>query len=302
VAALRLFSGADSYMAAMIRGERVRAHFNMVSPGYFEIVGMKLMQGRAFEERDNENSPRVAVINESMARQNFPEGALGQTFQIALGPTPTLPFEIVGVIRDAKYNDLRREGGPMFYVPITQQPMRLDSLEVRTRQPLSAIAGPVRQAVLGVSKDLMIPRVLTLSEQVNQTLAAEWMILRLSGVFGVLALLLACVGLYGVMSYAIAQRTAEFGIRMALGASSKSITTQIFGESLTVVLIGIVAGIPMGWASMQLLSDFLYGLIPTDPRTIITATALLLGAASVAAFLPARRAARVDPIVALRNE
>jgi len=309
VATLRLFSGADMYLGVLVQGERLNTHFNMVSPGYFEIMEMKVTQGRTLEERDDENARPVAVINESMARQLFPKGAVGETFQIAVGPRPPAaqqsagpPIEIVGVIRDAKYNDLRKDGGPMFYTPLAQQPRPLDSLEVRTRQPLSVIAEPVRRVVLNVSKDLMIPRVLTLSEQVNQSLAAEWMILRLSGFFGVLALLLACVGLYGVMSYAIAQRMAEFGIRIALGASSKTIRALIFGESLTVVFSGVVLGIPLAWVSAQLLTNFLYGLTAADPQTIIVATLLLVAAAALAALLPAQRAGRVDPMVALRNE
>jgi predicted permease len=309
VASLRLFSGADMYMAALINGEKSRAHFNMVSPGYFETVGMRVIQGRAFQERDNESAAPVAVINESMARQYFPNGALGRTFQLALGPPPPAPqlppgppIEIVGVIRDAKYNDLRKEGGPMFYRPIAQHPQPLDSIEVRTHQPLSVIAPAVRRAVLGTSKDLMVSRAATLSEQVNQTLAAEWMILQLSGFFGVLALLLACVGLYGVMSYAIAQRTGEFGIRIALGASSKTIRSQIFSESLSVVMIGVIVGIPLAWVSTQLLTKFLYGITATDPQTIVFATLVLLCAAVFAAFIPANRAARVDSMVALRNE
>jgi ABC-type antimicrobial peptide transport system permease subunit len=222
--------------------------------------------------------------------------------QIGRGANSGKPLEIVGVARDAKYNDLRKEPQPMFYVPFGQIPRTVRSVEVRSAEPMAAIAGPVRQALAEVSKDIMIRRVVSLSDQVDQSLAAEWLIMRLCTFFGALALLLACVGLYGVMAYSVTQRTGEIGIRMALGASERSILWLVLRETGGVVVAGVAVGVPLAFASTRLVSAFLFGLTATDPQTIALATLLLLAAAAVAAYLPARRAASVDPIVALRDE
>jgi predicted permease len=263
---------------------------------------MSLAEGRSIEERDSQNAPLVAVVNETMARRYFSGSPVGRSMQLVNGPNRGKPVEIIGIVRNAKYNDLRADVKPMFYVPIVQMPRSLRSLEVRTALPLAAITGPVRQALADVSKDVMIRRVVSLSEQVDLSLAAERLIMRLCSFFGILAMLLACIGLYGVMSYAVAQRTGEIGIRMALGASSHSVLWLVLRQALTVVGAGVAIGIPLAWASTRLVASFLYGLSPTDAPTIALAAVLLLSAAVLAAYLPARRAARVDPMVALRYE
>ena len=209
---LLLFSPSDISAPLKIQGytpsqdERVSARFNSVSSGYIETVGMRLTAGRAIEDRDTQNSPPVAVINESMARRFFSVAAgssasvLGQTIEIDAGAMKGKRIEIVGVVRDAKYNDLRAETKPMFYIPIEQLPRSLRSLEVRTKEPLARIAEPVRRALLEVNRDVMIRRVITLSDQVDRTIAGERLITSLCVVFGLLALLLASIGLYGVIS------------------------------------------------------------------------------------------------------
>ena len=165
-------------------------------------------------------------------------------------------IEIVGVVRDAKYNDLRAETKPMFYIPIEQLPRSLRSLEVRTKEPLAAIAEPVRRALLEVSRDVMIRRIIPLSDQVDRTIAGERLITSLCVVFGLLALLLASIGLYGVISYAVTQRTHEIGIRMALGANEKSVLWLVLRQSLTIVLLGIVAGLSLVFVATRLISEF----------------------------------------------
>jgi ABC-type lipoprotein release transport system permease subunit len=238
-----------------------------------------------------------------MARRYFAGGrAVGHIFQIGRGANAGKPVEIVGVVRDSKYNDLRKDAEPMFYVPFDQIPRTVRSLEVRTAEPMAAITPAVRQALADVSKDLMLRRVLSLSDQVDQSLAAERLIMRLCSFFSVLALLLACVGLYGVMAYSVTQRTGEIGIRMALGATGQSILWLVLRETTRVIVAGVAIGVPLAFASTRLVSAFLFGLTATDPGTIALATALLLAAAALAAYLPARRAAAVDPIVALRYE
>ena len=270
---LMLFSRADDANAPLkihdytpAPDENVKARYNSVSPGYFETVGMSLVAGRGIEERDAENAPQSAVINEAMARRYFPRAnPVGKIIEITAGPTKGKPIEIVGVVRDAKYNNLRAETKPMFYISIQQLPRTLGTLEVRTREPMAALSASIRNALLEVIKDVMIRRVVTLSDQVDQTLAGERLITTLCTFFGTLALLLASVGLYGVLSYAVAQRTQEIGIRMALGATGRNVLWMILRQSLTVVVIGIALGLSLALICTRLLSTFLYGLSPTDP-------------------------------------
>ncbi len=281
------------------QGERVEARFNSVSPDYFETVGMTLVAGRGIEERDGMNATQVAVINEAMARRYFPNGnAVGRIVE----QTPGKPIEIVGVVHDAKYNDPREEVKHMVYKPLWQAPMELNVLEVRTTRPLSALAGPVRNALLEVTRDVMIRRAITLSDQVDSTLASERLLTTLCAFFGALALLLASIGLYGVLSYAVAQRTQEIGVRMALGATARNVLWMVLRQSMAVTLIGVVFGLALALAFTRMVSSFLYGLSPTDPAAIALATLSLSVVALLACYLPARRATKVDPMIALRRE
>jgi predicted permease len=313
VSGLLLFSRSD--IGAPLRivdytprtDERVTVRYNAVSPGYLETIGMPLIDGRSIEDRDAFDAPMVAVINESMARRYFyGTRPIGRPMAIDVTRADSAPpakvIEIIGVVRDAKYNSFRQDTRPMFYVPIAQLPRSLRSLEVRTSQPASAMATQVRQALAEVTKDIMIRRVLPLTEQVDQSLAAERLTMRLCSFFGGLALVLACVGLYGVMAYAVAQRTAEIGVRMALGANATAVVWLVFRETIHMILLGVAIGLPLALASTRLLSGFLYGLTATDPATIAIATACLVAAAALSAYIPARRATRVDPLVALRAE
>jgi hypothetical protein len=265
---------------------------------------MTLVEGRGIEAGDRAGAPHVAVINESMARRYFGTGrALGQSFVVLNGgPARNTPVQVVGVVRDAKYNNLRDDVIPMYYAPIAQLPRELHGLEVRTRQALPTLVGPVRQAISGVTKDIMIQRVVTLTDQVDGSLAADRLMMRLSGFFGVVALLLACVGLYGVLAYQVAQRTPEIGIRLALGATKTGIIQLVLGETAAVVVGGIVLGLALALGTTRLLASFLFGLTPRDPATLAVATVLLAGSAALAAYFPSRRAAGVDPNVALRYE
>jgi predicted permease len=282
--------------------EPLRARYNSVSPGYFETLGMGIVAGRSIEERDDAvDVPAVTVVNESFARRFFPEGAVGRTILFGRGPAAK-PMDIVGVVRDAKYNNLREAAKPMLFLPYAQMTRSLRALEVRTHQPAAAIAGPVREALSSVSKDIMIRQVIRLSDQVDSSLAAEQLLLRLCLVFGALALVLACVGLYGVIAYSVAQRTTEIGVRVALGATPLSIMRGVVNETLLLVVAGVALGIPAALAAGHLLVAFLYGLTPRDPSTIAAAAAVLFAAATIAAVVPALRAARVDPNVALRYE
>jgi predicted permease len=279
------------------------ARYNSVSPGYFETVGMRLVAGRSIEERDDVvGAPAVTVVNESMARRFFPEGAVGRTIALTGPAWKDRPVTIVGVVHDAKYNNLREDAKPLFFLPYAQLTRSLRALEVRTERPVSEIAGPVRAALASVAKDVMIRGIIPLTEQVDQSLAGEQLLLRLCVVFGGLALLLACVGLYGVIAYSVAQRTPEIGLRVALGATPFSVMRGVLRDTLVLVAAGIAIGIPAALFAGRLLVSFLYGLTPRDPGTLALATATLVVAATAAAALPARRASRVDPNVALRYE
>jgi ABC-type antimicrobial peptide transport system permease subunit len=189
----------------------------------------------------------------------------------------------------------------MFFRPIQQFPGRIRAIEVRTSAPASAVIASVRQVLLEVGQDLMVREVIPLTAQVDRTLAAERLIGRLCIAFGGIALLLAAIGLYGVLSYGVAQRTGEIGIRMALGATRGDVLSLVVRQSLLVVAGGAAVGFLLALAGARFIRTFLYGLTPTDAGTLFGATAVLLGAAAIAAYIPARRAAHLDPVVALRH-
>jgi predicted permease len=304
---ISLFSDTDLYVALKLPGYAhgaagpMDARFNSVSPGYLETLGMTLVEGRTIEARDT-GEPLVAVINETMARKYFPGGpAVGQTMEMATPAMAGKPIQIIGVVRDGKYNDVRAETKPMFFRPIAQFPGRIRAVEVRTSAPPAAIIPSVRLALLGVTPDLMVREVIPLTAQIDRTLAAERLIGRLAIAFAGIAVLLAAIGLYGVLSYGVAQRTSEIGIRFALGATRGDVLSMVVRESLVVVAAGIAAGLALAATGTSFVARFLYGLTPNDGSTILGAAALLLAAAALAAYLPARRAARVDPVVALRH-
>lgn len=309
VSAILLFSGADQYAPLRIEEypaslEKLEfARFNYVSAGYLETVGMTILEGRGIGEQDTSTAPRAAVINQSMARKYFPNGnPIGRVMEIAEPGKRGRTIQIVGIVRDARYNSLRAEIKPMFYMSIQQSPRTLRGIEVRTTEPASAIAAAVRRAVLDVTPDLMIRRVATLDAQVDETIRPERMLANLCVAFGIIALLLAGVGLYGVLAYSVARRTGEIGIRMALGATQAAVLRLVLGQSVAVVAGGLAVGIALALAATRLIATFLYGLTPWDAATISGATGVLVFVAAIAAWLPARRATKVDPMVALRHE
>jgi predicted permease len=306
VSMMPLFAGFQMSFGIKIPGTQVTeegVRYDCVSPDYFATLGMRIVEGRSITEEDGPNTPLVAVINEAMARRYFDSGnALGRTFVQADGSFKDKPVEIVGIVHDSKYNDLRQEAKPLVYLPIRQVPDLLSSIEVRTDQSAAVLTGAVRGVVAGVTKDIMIRRIATLSDQVDQTLAAERLVMRLCSFFGILALLLACLGLYGVLSYALAQRTGEIGIRMALGATPRAVIRMILADTLWMLVIGVAGGWLLALGCTRFISSLVFGLTTKDPETTASAIALLLAAAFLASYLPARRASRIDPAVALRGE
>jgi predicted permease len=275
---------------------------NMVGADFFAAMGIPFVQGRGFGPQDTKSSQKVAVITESMAQKFFPTGnPIGKRFGIE-GRQSTETIEVIGVVKDAKYGNLKESFRSMAFYPHTQVPDVLGNLVVRFSGPSSAVVPQVRETIKQINRNLPVDDVVSLEEHIGRSLVQQKLIARLAAFFGLLALLLACVGLYGVMSYGVARRTNEIGIRMALGARSRSVLWLVLREALVLVGIGLVVGVLASLALTKTAASLLYQLKPNDPLTIGMATIVLMMVALLAGYLPARRAARVDPMIALRDE
>ena len=280
--------------------QRIRAAFNHVAPGYFATLGIPVMAGRDFDERDTRESPRVAIISERMAR-HFHGSPIGQ--QIDAGPAAR---EIVGVVRDVRYANVRDPIRDVIYLPALQlAPKEIGyspTFEIRHAGPAAELLTRIREAIARVDPALTIFRATTLEQQTGDSFARERLLALLASYFGGFATLLACIGLYGLISYGVTLRTAEMGLRMALGAPPSAVRWMVVRDDALTILAGTLAGIAGAAAVVQTLSTQLFGVEPFDPAVVAAATLALLVMAFIAAYLPARRAARIDPILALRHE
>lgn len=275
---------------------------NIVGQDFFAAMGIPLVQGRGFGPQDTLNSQKVAVVSELMAQRFFPSGSpVGKRFGIA-GPESTAQIEVIGVVKDAKYGTLKEGFKPMAFYPYSQRPEMLSNFVVRFSGPASAVVPQIRQAIKQTNRNLPIDDVVSLSDHIGRSLVPQKLVARLASFFGLLALLLACIGLYGVMSYGVVRRTNEIGIRMALGARGRSVLWLVLREALVLVVIGLVIGLVAASMVTKTAESLLYELKPNDPLTIALATLLLAMVAVLAGYFPARRASRVDPMVALRDE
>ncbi len=282
--------------------ENMNPGVNWVAPGFFATMQLPLIAGREFTERDTRGAPPVAIVNETMARYFFKgENAVGRRF--GLGGDPATTIEIVGVVKDGKHSTLRDEPRRFFYLPLAQN-QELESLTfyVRSRVEPGAVAEGLRQAVRRVDPSLPVTELASMETTVNESLYLDRLVAGLAVCFGLLATLLAAIGLYGVMSYTVAARTREIGIRLALGAAPGRVLRKVLGEVGLLAGAGILVGLPTALALGRYVESQLFGLTALDPATLAGAGGILAVVAALAGAVPATRAARVDPQTALRMD
>jgi len=279
--------------------ERVRLAWNAVSEDYFKTLEIPILAGRSFRINDDWHAPRVAVVNETLSRQLFPgRNPIGLT----IGRNEQERMEIVGVTRDTKYADLLADYRGILYFPIYQFVPSDVTFMVRHAGPLGSILVAARNRIHAIDPNLPIYRVNTLEAEAAAALLRQRLLALVSTAFGLLALALAAVGVYGLMAFAVARRIKEIGVRMALGAGRRQMLWMIVRDSLRMIGAGVVVGVPTALALMRLARRFLFGLTPADPMTLTAAVVVLTSVAVTAGYVPARKASRVDPMAALRVE
>ena len=279
-----------------------QAAVNFISPDYFATLRTPLRTGRNFDERDGADAPLVAIINETMARKFFPHSdPIGRYVRENVSDTETPPTQVIGVVKDANYTSLHETIPSTIYFPIAQMGYINPAFEIRTASPPTTLARSVEEAITGVNKNISLS-FQTLEEQVDDSLRQDKMLATLSGFFGGLALILAMIGLYGVLAYMVTQRRKEIGIRMALGAGRESILWLVLRDVSILLIAGISAGVVVSLWATQFLQKMLFELKARDTTTIIFSAALLAAVALVAGYLPARRASRLNPMTILRDE
>jgi predicted permease len=299
-------NGTSIYVQGRVYDLSIRDRNNdinrlVISPNFFELMEIPVLRGRSFTDRDTATSQKVVIINEAAARKFFPdEEPVGRRFGSSVESSGD--FEVVGVLRDVKYDSVRDAAPPTMYVPYTQTRVGSPVFEVRTAGLPTAAAGAVREAVRQIDPNLPLMDVSTQIEQVEQRFMQERLFAQAYTLFGALALLLAAIGLFGLMSYNVSRRTNEIGIRMALGAQRQDVLHLVMRESMILVAIGVVAGLAIALGAGHLVTTLLYGLPPTDVVSIALATGVMILVSAVAGYIPARRASRVDPMVALHYE
>jgi predicted permease len=278
---------------------------NFLGPGYFQTIGTPLLAGRDFDDRDTATSVKVAIVNQAFARKILKSAdPLGKRFRIHESPGKPRPlYEIVGVTGDNKFQDMHEEFLPFMYFPSAQEekPSPDDNILIRSSLPLTSLIASMKETIGNANPGIDL-EFLVFKTRIQDSLLQDELMATLSGFFGFLAALLAAIGLYGVMSYMVIQRTKEIGIRMAIGAERTDVLRMILREATVLTVAGLVIGTGLALGSAQAAKSLLFGLKPRDPLTLVMAVVTLSAVAALASFLPAYRASKLDPLTALRYE
>lgn len=281
--------------------EILLGQYHAVSPNYFHTMEIPLLQGRDFTEQDTAEAQPVVIINETLAKRFFPgEDPIGKQLRITYGKPA--PRHIIGVIKDVKHKGLESDSQEELYVPYFQNPWAFMTVVARTNADLNNIAGPLKNEVWNIDRNQPIDSIKTVEQLIADSVSRPRFYARLFGLFAALAMILAAVGIYSVISYSVTQRTHEIGVRMALGAQQGDVLRLVVKQGLTLALVGVVIGLAASFVLTRLMSNLLFGVSVTDPITFLVVSVLFVSIALMASYIPARRAARVDPLVALRYE
>jgi putative ABC transport system permease protein len=277
--------------------------FDRVLPNYFQTMGVQLVKGRAFTAQDSRDSPRVSIVNETFVKRYFPnEDPIGRRFTFGGGGPNARWITIVGVVRDTKRQGVNQPIRIESWMPLAQMPSGSMEMVLRTTGDPLTLSNAVREAVWSLDRDLSIPSIQTMEQILSKRVAQQRLNMLLLGLFALVALILAAVGIYGVMSYAVTQRTLEIGIRMALGAQASDVLRMVVWRGMILALIGVALGLAATLALTRVMKNLLFEVSTTDPLTFAAIAVLLTGVAFVASWIPARRATKVDPLEALRYE
>jgi putative ABC transport system permease protein len=287
------------------RDRLANTSFTWVGPSYFDTLGTPLIAGRDFNAADANNSVKVAIVNETFARDVLAGvSPVGRRFWVEATPSsPETVYEIVGLVKDTKYEDLREDFGPVAFLPISQEPNPdpMGQFLIRSKVPEAPVTESIKRVFAEANPGINIS-FQNFKSMISESLLRDRLMATLSGFFGFLALVLASVGLYGILSYGVASRRKEIGIRMALGAQTRNVLTMIMREAVLLVCVGIAVGLPFVFGVTRFARTMLFGLSPTDPLSLTAAALFLFAVAMIAGLVPARRATKVDPLVALRYE
>jgi putative ABC transport system permease protein len=287
--------------APLPRGKSTTADYTTVSPDYFRVMRIPLLRGRLFTEQDSPSNPKVAIISETLARRFFPnQNPIGRQMRFGFPPNSNVSREIVGIVGNVRDVALSKKPGPIMYVPFAQAPLYGGEVVVRSSLSTSSIAAAIRQEVHFIDKDLPVTDVTPFPNAVGKSISQERFRTFLLGSFSGMALVLAAIGIFGVVSYSVSQRRQEIGIRVALGAEPHDVLRLILRQGAKLALVGLGIGVVLAFLLTRLMANQLYGVSATDPLTFGAVALVLLGISMTACYLPARRALRVDPVVALR--
>src|SRR6185312_1619470 len=299
-------NSSDSYLVEGLPepqpGQEIDGRYRVCTPDYFQTMKIPILRGRAFTEQDKAGSTPVVIVNEALARKHWPGGdAIGKRIRFYGPPDRIQWMEIVGVVRDVKH-ELNLEVTPEYYLPHAQDSWNSMVLVARTNVEPGSVSGQIRQQVSAMDKDQPVFDVHTMQEVRSMSVTMYTFSSVTLGIFAVIALLLAAIGIYGVMAFAVTQRTQEIGIRMALGARATDVLKLVVKHGMMLAGIGVLVGIGGAWILTRFMEGILFGVKPTDVLTFSAVSACLLFAALLACYIPARRATKVDPLVALRHE